>query len=358
MKKILSLFLVFILSITLLGCSSNANHKVVTKINETLTKVQNVVSYVEVIPKNTLIINDIMDADAPQNEQNFSEYGNGYDGATFTNAPNINKYVAKLYSLSNTAQNAITANNNTEILIAEISSKANNIQSACSLLNKKDCHINDNQTSAINELCSNIILNVNRLNISKDELKAETNNLSAIKQNYTNNVDKLSSRYTRLTNCIETRNIYLSNICNNMNNIYSIIFSCCYEKDCSCDVKQTWSNIDTYQNARKKRIRTDRVNNSYPTNGYYNYGFNGYGHGGTNPFYNYGYGMMNRFGGYGRYPYSPYSNYNPYMPNIDTFGTYTNVNTYENPYVKTSKNEEIKQDEETNQNTVDGEFIA
>ena len=37
---------------------------------------------------------------------------------------------------------------------------------------------------------------------------------------------------------------------------------------------------------------------------------------------------MGGLGGYSRYPYSPYTNYNPYIPNIDTFGSYKNIDTY------------------------------
>lgn len=353
MKKFLICILMISFMFTFVGCS-NETTSTINKVSETVNKVENVVEKLDIIPSKSLIISEIMETkpNIKSSEQivtykpnNYSEdEGTGFDGSTFTSAPSqMNNYVGKLYSLREIAQNSIDINDSTEYLITCITTKADNIEKICSVITKKNREITSNEKSAIEDICSNLLLNANRLTITKDDVKTEASSVTSLKRNYTSNIEQLNGKYTRLINAMETRNSYLNNICYCLDNMYNLLCTNCYpnceEKE---ETKKTWSNIDTYKNTNKvKKNDARNDNNNSNQNPYYN-GRNEYnpyygymspnGRGGTNPFYGYGmFGGMGRFGGmggYGGYPYSPYTNYNPYVPNIDTFGTYTNVDTY------------------------------
>ena len=330
MKKFTLFSLIFVLILVLSGCGSTTmNHNPISNIKETVTKAQTVVKTVNVVNEQSLLIPEIMD------EKDYSTLDEDQNSdIDFQNGTNISRYVAKLYTLSNTAQKSIKLNSNTEYLISCVNSKSNSLKNICDLFEKKDCNITKSNKSAITDLCNSLLLNINRLDNSKDDAKNDATEITVLKRNYTSNVEKLNGKYNKLINSIETRNSYLNNICYGMDNLYDILISICYPQvDTSKVVQNTWSNIDTYKN-NNKRINNEQHNNNYQ---YYNnkymqpnnrYGY-GYGYGGTNPFYGYGmFGGMRGFGGYSSYPYSPYTNYNPYIPNIDTFGTYKNVDTY------------------------------
>ena len=331
MKK----FLVFVIFIPLIfiitACSpTTANHNAIKNIKETINKTQSIVKMVNAMPKDSLVIPEIMD----ENTQTEIDEGTGYNDSTFTSGTNISKYVAKLYTLSNTAQKSINLNNKTEYLISCINSKSTSLKGICENMEKRQTKISKDSTFAITDLCNGITDNSNKLNNSKDDVKNNANEIVVLKRNYTSNVDKLSGKYDKLINSLNTRNLYLNNICYNLDKVYDILIGVCYPNinGTNEQIKTTWSNIDTYRNSKQKYNEYNGYNTQYPQNNYAPYNQNnryGYGYGGTNPFYSYGMlGGMGGIGGYSRYPYSPYTNYNPYIPNIDTFGSYKNIDTY------------------------------
>lgn len=330
MKRLFTFILLASFAFIATGCNTTANHNAIRNIKEAINKTQYIVKMVNVMPENSLIIPEIMDEDA----QTEIDEGAGYNGSTFTSGTTISKYVAKLYTLSNTAQKSINLNSKTEYLISCVNSKSSSLKDICENINKKETKISKDSTSAITDLCNSITDNANKLNNVKDDVKNNTSEIVVLKRNYTSNVDKLSGKYDKLINSLNTRNLYLNNICYNLDKVYDILISICYPSvtNSNDETKETWSNIDTYKNS-KQRYKNTNYNNQYPQNNYaqYNQQNNryGYGYGGTNPFYSYGMvGGMGGLGGYSRYPFSPYTNYNPYIPNIDTFGSYKNIDTY------------------------------
>lgn len=339
MKKFVFLIFSLLITFSLYGCA-NTSHNQITNVKETISKVQTVVSQVTVLPSNSLLIDELMS----ENEviTTSGENAIDYDNINTTNSTIIAKYVAKLYSLTNIAQKTINLNQNTEYLISSVNSKTNSLKDICDCLVKKNSNITKSNSSALYDLCESILTNVNRLNISKDDVRNETSQIVALKKNYTSNVEKLSGKYSKLVNSLETRNNYLNNICYGLDKIYDIVIEICYPNASQEKTQKTWSNTDTYTNSNTKANR--QANKQYEYNNENNQ--YSYGYGGTNPFY--GYGM---FGGYcgmrgmmGRYPFSPYTNYNPYIPNIDTFGTYKNIDTYKPKEKPTQENEEEKQE--------------
>lgn len=339
MKKTVFFVFLFIISLSLCGCSNLSSHNQITNVKETISKVQTIVSQVTVVPTKSLLIDDLMDENeivttsSEQTSENYDEYN-------FSNGTNISKYVAKLYSLTSIAQKSINLNQNTEYLISCVNSKSNSLKDICNAASKKDCEISKSNSSALYDLCESILTNINRLNLAKDDVRNETSQIVALKNNYTSNIEKLSGKYSKLVSSIETRNNYLDNICYSFDKIHDIVISI-YYPNAQEKTQSAWSNVDTYNssNTRTKRQVNRQVVNEY-NNANNQYGF---GYGGTNPYY--GYGMFGGFGGMGRYPYSPYTNYNPYIPNIDTFGTYKNIDTYK-PITQNQNDNTNKSDEE------------
>lgn len=357
MKKYYIFVILFVI-VFFTGCSNNTTKDTINKIDDTLYRVNAVVNKLELVSSDMLYVNKYIDENNSSiniketiDYEDDDDYKNGFNGSTFTSADLNNGYMDKIYSLSITAQNAIEINNNTSFLINCINTKSDNIETICDLLINKNCKL-DNDQKSINEICNNIILNSNRLMITKDEVKTETKNVVIAQKK--SNIDNLTNKYNILINAIETKNTYLNNVCNGLDNIYLTLSKYrCSSNINTEETRKTWSNIDTY---RKESTNNNKINKSEENNNnfkYYNYNYGQPGYGGTNPFYGSGaYGGMSRFGGfmgYGRYPYSPYSNYNPYIPNIDTFGTYTNVDTYR-PANNIEINEENNSDKQSIKN--------
>lgn len=370
MKKYAILFILCMSIIALSACSTK-NSAVMSSAIESISRTEEIIQKLDSIPSQTLVINEIMDSSVSKGtktERQIVEYEktdndkNGYNGSTFT-SESMNSYVSKLYSLACTAENSINANETMKYLINIFSSRTSNIKSICKNIVNLNCEISDNQKTSINDLCSNIILNANRIALTKNEIKEEASKVLTLKNNYTSNIEQLTTKYTKLTNSIDTRNTYLTNINNNLFTLNGILDNIsCSENDTT---RSVFSNVDTYKNSNKNKKNKDKTQNPdyYYNNNYDNYnnanGFTQKGHsgfyngrGGTNPFYNNGYGVYGgSFGGYGGYPSSPYSNYNPYIPNIDTFGTYTNVDTYKDSNQSTN-NDNIS----NNDNDIDKDF--
>ena len=305
MRKFI-LFILVLSTLAFCGCKTNNNIKLIDNISSTLKTVKEVISNVELISSEFLVEQTNLNKD-----NNFEE-GTGYNGATFTNAQNFNNK-----QISNIIQKTSSINNNTIYLINRVNSKSSNLLAICCLFENSSNKINENHSNAINNLCDSISFNSNYIKNNKTNY------------NKTNFYNVMSSyRYAEIINNIETLNSCLSSICFGIDNIYDILDNYNYLTEVQSDKNSTvgsWSNIDTYRNSKKQARQTTNTTPQLQ-----------YGRGGTNPYYNYGYGNRFAYGGYGgingfgRYPYSPYSNYNPYMPNIDTFGTYTNVDTYQN----------------------------
>lgn len=367
MKKIISFILLMSFSLILAGCgvSTSNNVQAMTNIDQTLTKITSTIKKLDTISNDKLIIKDFMNTATlvDNRKSNFDIYryynpyqnndNNGYNGATFTNSSPMSAYISKLQNLSNVATITISANNQLNYLKDNILSHSSYIKTSCNQIKEKGCEISNGQKNAITDLCNNLIVNLNRINLTKNEITNEINSLTNLKNNYTNNIDQLNSRYTRLLNCLETRTLYYKNILTSMNSVDSILneICCpqgnyCYDDDCknnsnfsneqNSNNKIFKSNIDTYENANSKNLNNNK-NNSI---GYQNL---------RNPYYYNNYQQLpyRNFNGYNyySYPHSPYSNYNPYMPNVDTFINYNNVDTF-----KSNKQLEKEQNQETDNN--------
>ena len=360
MRKIVLTILTLFMSICLVGCSnSNPNTvQAMTNIQETLEKVTISVKKLETISENDLLIKEFMRTPIKTiNTQNQllrydkpSQDNTGYNGATFTNTTPMSSYVGKLQSLSEIATIAISSNNKLDYLKSLVISSSSSLVTTADQIKDKNCDVSNGQKAAINDLCSNLNVNLNKINLTKNELNSEIKSVKSLKNNYTNNIEQLSSKYTRLVNCLDTRIMYFNNMLTTMNGLESMLndiyYPCCDIDNCEdkkVDKSNIKSNIDTYENAGKKNITNPNYYNNKYVNGYYrNPFYNGYyPQAGYRNGFGYGYGM-----GYGGYPHSPYTNYNPYMPNIDTFVNYTNVDSYKSI---NEIEEENKQEEESKQ---------
>lgn len=331
MKKILICLLAILCVFTFSACQNNSM-KTLSKVEVTLDKVQNLIENMDTISDDTLLIDSIMDEDDTQ--------GTGYDGATFTSGSYaMDSFINSILKLSNEAHNAIDLNDESLEIITEISQNIDDIKLITKMLNTNKKEPKDEVKQSIDDMCASVLTSVNRLMITRDDVTNEVNSTLALKRNYTKNVDILTTKYTRLCSALETRNTYLNNINNSLNDIFDKLYDLYRPADKAQSVSNSFSNIDTYENATKNNKNTNKAPNTNIPNNYngYGYGYGGAGYGMTNPYYGYGgYGAYGgfmggrRFGGYGYggYPYSPYGRYNPYMPNIDSFGTYKNIDTY------------------------------
>ena len=329
MKKFL-VCLMLVLSIVTLTACQDASMRTLSKVNTTIDKVQNLVESMDTISNDILLIDNIMDED---------NTGTGYDGATFTSGSYVmDSFINNILKLSNEAHNAIDLNNDTNDILLEIDANMDDIRTISKLIDSNKSKLSNDTNNSIDDICNNILMNVNRLMITRDDVTNELNSTLSLKRNYTRNVEQLTSKYTRLCSSLQTKNTYLENINNSMNSLYDTLYYIYRPSGEAESVSKSFSNIDTYKNAtnnyKNKQDRKNTQNNENANNYGYGYGYNGAGYGMNNPYYGYGGYMGGRgFGGYGYggYPYSPYGRYNPYLPNIDTFGTYRNIDTYK-PY--------------------------
>ena len=343
-RTIICLFLLLFV-VTLSACGENSVNKTMDKINTTIDKVSNLVINIDEISTDTLTIDSIMDEKDEQHT--------GYDGATFTSGSvQLDNFINNVLKLSNQAHMAIDINNGTKQLLIEIKNNVDDVKTILEIMSSKKLEINNDKVSSIDDLCNNILTNVNRIMITKDDVNNELKSTVAFKTNYTQNVEQLTSKYVRLCSALESRNTYLQNINSSMDALYEALYFCYRPSDDTESVSKSWSNIDTYENARNKNTNKQNKRNTENGNNFNNYGYDGYGYNGAgygmnNPYYGYG-GYMGGRGyggygfGYGGLPYSPYGRYNPYIPNIDTFGTYKNIDTYR-PY-EDEEDEEIDDD--------------
>ena len=345
MKKIFVFIVLVFTCFLIVGCNDN-NLFALKTINDTIDKIEKVTTNVYQISTSEFVngvANQATEKGTKSKHEivsytpsdNFEEEGTGYNGSTFTslnisqfNQPN--KYIQ-------IQQEIAYLNDNTQSLLKYITLKSNNIRVICTQLENSKSTINSETTEKTKDLCSKLLLNTNRLEITKNDVK---NSYQKIKNNVNLYEDSESyNEYTLLSSCIQTRNSYLNNICYDIDGLENVIEKLLNNNE---ETKKTWSNIDTYKSNNMKNKTTNTNNtkainnnndNNYKnpytysnTDPYRNYNHGGYGT--TNPYY--GYGGFRGFGGigFGMFPYSPYTNYNPYMPNVDTFGSYKNIDTY------------------------------
>ncbi len=345
MKKFLILILIMCMSFCIVGCD-NDNQKAISTIKETINKIDTVINNMyqlssfddgyntsKIKEKGTISKQEIVTYTP---SDNFEEQGTGYNGSTFTSLNGT--YTNQPNKFTQIKQEINYLSENTNSLIKYIMLKSNNIKVICTQYEEKNTVIDDETCKKSNTLCSKLLLNTNRLEITKNDVK---NSYEKLKKKQTNDYQsyEMYNEYTNLSSNLQTRNTYLNNICYDIDELETIM-----EETLNNNLettKKTWSNIDTYKsnNLNNKKINSNnyKTNNNYNNlndNNIYNYPYNNYNYGGygnTNPYYRYGgYGSFRGFGanGYGMYPFSPYTNYNPYMPNIDTFGSYKNIDTY------------------------------
>ena len=348
MKKFLIILVLVFISFLTIGCNDSTQTTINT-IKETINKIETVTSNIYQISSNDIFNNNInkINEKGTNSEQeivtyspsdNFEEEGTGYNGSTFTSLNG--EFLNQPNKFSQIHQEISYLNDNTENLIKYIQLKSNNIKVICTQFEEKKTTIDSEKLKESKNLCSKLLLNTNRLEITKNDVK---NSYEKLKDKQINGYESFDTynEYTNLSSCLQSRNSYLNNICYDIDELENAMEEILNNTKTT---QKTWSNIDTYKsnNAQNKKVNTnnsktnynDYKNNNrvynYPNNyPYNNYNYGGYGT--TNPYYGYGgYGAFRGFGGngYGMFPYSPYTNYNPYMPNIDTFGSYKNIDTY------------------------------
>lgn len=369
MKKLLVILVLVFVSVLTIGCNNNTQTTINT-IKETMDKIETVASNVYQISSNDIFnnnVNQIKDKGTNSEREivtytpsdNFEEEGTGYNGSTFTSLnENIFNQPNKFSQIS---QEITYLNDNTENLLKYIMLKTNNIKVICTQFQDKKITLNSEISKKSKNLCSKLLLNTNRLEITKNDVK---NSYKKLKEKQVNGYESSDTynEYTNLSSCLQTRNTYLNNICYDIDELENVMEEMFDNIETT---KKTWSNIDTYKSNntqnKKTSINNNKTNNdnyinnnrayNYPNNyPYNNYSYGGYGI--TNPYYGYGgYGAFRGFGGngYGMFPYSPYTNYNPYMPNIDTFGSYKNIDTYK-PLNDNNEIIDDSQDSEYNNN--------
>ena len=240
MKKFL-VCLMLVLSIVTLTACQDASMKTLSKVNTTIDKVQNLVESMDTISNDILLIDNIMDED---------NTGTGYDGATFTSGSYVmDSFINNILKLSNEAHNAIDLNNDTNDILLEIDANMDDIRTISKLIDSNKSKLSNDTNNSIDDICNNILMNVNRLMITRDDVTNELNSTLSLKRNYTRNVEQLTSKYTRLCSSLQTKNTYLENINNSMNNLYDTLYYIYRPSGEAESVSKSFSNIDTYENA-------------------------------------------------------------------------------------------------------------
>ena len=277
------------------------------------------------------------------NDNSDDESGTGYNGSTFTSGDSIDESDLELYKYSN---NPFLQNETTKYLIAVLDSKVNSLQSYCSIISDKNIALTNTQKNTITDICDNLSNTSKKILSNKNDINKELNLISNSKEN----VSSMYNNYNSICNDILLRNSYITSICYGIDNLYQLLYTCNSVIDDNNNKTNNSSyNIDSYKNSIKQN-KTTVKQNQYESNNYNNSNYNqnyGYGNGRTNPYYSYGY--AGRYGGmFGNYPYSPYSNYNPYMPNIDTYGSFKNIDTYKSVDQINDDNNDNKNNDDNN----------
>lgn len=366
-RKILKSIVIIAFAFTfifLVGCSASNN--TLKTISTNMDKVINEINKIEAIDTSTLIIDDIID------ENNLEFYAIEEPALYQLSTNKIDNYVLKIKLLNNSIYNTIALNNQLNSAKKQIISKAHQVKSLSEQCIEENCKIDDSILDTLAELNNSVMAYTSRSYLSRNEVKNHINNINQIKTQYSSKADQLSSRYEKLQASLNTRLSYYVNIYEGLSSMAyavsanSVNNNCYYEQNCKdCEtskseqVVETGSkkenffglkkNIDTYENAGKDIYG---FNKRYPNYNQDNY-LNGYGY---NPnFYNNGYGL---YGGYGNIYNSgfgmPYGfGYGMTYPNINTFGTYKNIDTYRMYPNKHKENEIVEDDNEIVESSAD-----
>lgn len=130
----------------------------------------------------------------------------------YEKSSNLSNQFSKLSSLYSVAGNVVNVNK----AIAEeknyIFTQVQTIKELAKSLSSNEIQLNDSQISSISSLLENIHSNLNRITLTKNEIRYEVDKVKSLKNNYNDKTEQLSSRYVRLTNCLETRYTYYCNI--------------------------------------------------------------------------------------------------------------------------------------------------
>lgn len=356
----------------LVGCSTATNNTLNT-ISLNMDTVINSINQIETINAAELIIDDFM------NLKDLSYINNDNEWTTYNTSNAMATHITKLTLLNNAIYNAICVNDNILNYKKQIVAKSHQVKSLCEQCADEKNTISKDNLDTLEELNSIVMSNNNRATLTRNEVKNNLAQIQKIKHEYSSKTEQLSSRYQNLESSLNTRLSYYVNILNCLDNMSNII-SC----NCTCyDLKTLEEtennqvitttngttnngiyehnkmyrkkNIDTYEysgkdvngfNKNDKIISNDNYLNNYGYN-YYPSGIgNGYRMGINGPFpygmYGYGMGMPFGIGGFGGYTY----------PNINTFGTYKNIDTYKikpmpKPYESKDENKKDNLGEET-----------
>lgn len=371
-KKIISLILLssfVVCAIFLVGCAETTTKSTLNSLMSNMVKVSNTLDNVQNIDNNELIISDFMN----ENELTLIDAKN--DNLNQTNDA-MKIYFSKISSLNNCVITTIDINNSLNNLKTKIYAKASQVKTLCTQSLDAKIELKNSQINTLQELNNNVIANNTRISLTRNEITNNFKNVSNIKEQYSSKPEQLNSRYTKLKNSLNTRLSYYDNLLSSLDEITKVL---CFEIDkpiCDDyifekdDEEQNVTaktgitkNIDTYENAGTNIYGDYRNNPVYNPDNYlknYNpgYGMNnpnfGYGMNGFNGYpngmYPNGYGM-NGFGmnGYGL----PYG-YGYLYPNINTFGTYKNIDTYRSrkDLNKEQKNFDEESDNQTNKENI------
>ena len=340
----------FVLCIFILvGCSeTNTTIGTLEMISNNMTKITNTLDNVKNIDNADLIISDFMD------ENDLSAVNSNDNVYNTSNA--MNGYISKISSLNNSVISTIELNsviNNTK---KQIYAQTSYIKALCNQNMDSKTEFSAEKLNSLRDLNNTIIANNTRINLSRNEITNNFNNVQKDQSIYSSNPEYLSSKYIKLKTSLNTRLSYFNNLSNSLDQLSDILCdngNCNYPyiaDDYIFEDKNTITasnshieenskktslfkkNIDTYENAGTNMYGDYRNNPIYNKDNYlrntnpgYGMGYGGYGMYGMPYGYNMGgYGMgYGGINGYGM----PFNNGYIY-PNINTFGTYKNIDTY------------------------------
>jgi len=249
----------------------------------------------------------------------------------------MNAYITKLTMLNNNILATINLNDSLNNTKKQIYAKSTQIKELCKQNIDDNTNLSDEQINTLNELNSSIMANNTRISLTRNEISNYYKSVQSLKDEYSSKPEQLNFKYLKLQTGLNTRLTYYSSIMSSLQNIENVL--CKEYKTIDNDIQKTgiMKNIDTYENAGTNIYGDIRNNPVYNKDNYLrnynpgygmdyanqygmnNYGYNGYGMGGYGPM-----GYAGNMYGYGMMPFRQGYIY----PNINSFGTYKNVDTY------------------------------
>lgn len=355
--------------IFLVGCGTTTNNTL-SNISLNMNKIIDSTNNIEVISTSELIIDDFMD----ENSIELIETTNS--GRTETTDA-MNLYLSKITLLNNSIYGAVQVNNEINNKKIQIIAKAHQVKSLSEQCKSEKSNLSNDNLDSLEELNNVVLGNSTRANLTRNEIKNNLKSINEIKSVYSTKTEQLSSRYQKLEGSLNTRLAYFNNILNGLDSMCNIISSNCSNYNPSTleetdetknlveNTKQTSKtsffkkNIDSYENAGKDMYGFNKVdgnryyNNDQYLNRYYNY------NNGAMPYGNiygnmYGYNMGMPYGYNMGMPFGYGNGY--IFPNINTFGTYKNIDTYKpipKPYIPQQPESQYEQNESNDSTEVE-----